>query len=47
MNVMLDVVGLDIRYGSSQVLFGLKFHKMRIVRVPDWNGSCILQYVDK
>ena len=24
MNVMLDVVGLDIRYGSSQVLFGLK-----------------------
>ena len=24
MNVMLDVVGLDVRYGSSQVLFGLK-----------------------
>ena len=24
MNVMLDVVGLDVLYGSSQVLFGLK-----------------------
>jgi branched-chain amino acid transport system ATP-binding protein len=24
MNVMLDVVGLDVRYGSSQVLFDLK-----------------------
>ena len=24
MNVMLDVVGLDVRYGNSQVLFGLK-----------------------
>ena len=24
MNVMLDVVGLDVRYDSSQVLFGLK-----------------------
>jgi branched-chain amino acid transport system ATP-binding protein len=24
MTVMLDVVGLDVRYGSSQVLFGLK-----------------------
>jgi branched-chain amino acid transport system ATP-binding protein len=24
MNVMLDVVGLNVRYGSSQVLFGLK-----------------------
>ena len=24
MNVMLDVVGLGVRYGSSQVLFGLK-----------------------
>ena len=24
MNVMLDVVGLDVRYGRSQVLFGLK-----------------------
>jgi branched-chain amino acid transport system ATP-binding protein len=24
MNVMLDVVALDVRYGSSQVLFGLK-----------------------
>ena len=24
MNVLLDVVGLDVRYGSSQVLFGLK-----------------------
>lgn len=24
MNVMLDVFGLDVRYGSSQVLFGLK-----------------------
>ena len=24
MNVMLDVVGLEVRYGSSQVLFGLK-----------------------
>lgn len=24
MNAMLDVVGLDVRYGSSQVLFGLK-----------------------
>ena len=26
MNVMLDVVGLDVRYGSSQVLFGLKLN---------------------
>lgn len=26
MNVMLDVVGLDVRYGSSQVLFSLKLN---------------------
>ena len=30
MNVMLDVVGLDVRYGSSQVLFDLKLQVRQV-----------------
>ena len=42
MNVMLDVVGLDVRYGSSQVLFGLKLkvHHGETLALLGRNGAC-------
>ncbi len=41
MNVMLDVVGLDVRYGSSQVLFGLKLqvHQGETLALLGRNGA--------
>ena len=41
MNVMLDVVGLDVRYGSSQVLFGLKLkvHRGETLALLGRNGA--------
>jgi branched-chain amino acid transport system ATP-binding protein len=41
MNVMLEVVGLDVRYGSSQVLFGLKLqvHQGETLALLGRNGA--------
>ena len=41
MNVMLDVVGLDVRYASSQVLFGLKLqvHQGETLALLGRNGA--------
>ena len=41
MNLMLDVVGLDVRYGSSQVLFGLKLqvHQGETLALLGRNGA--------
>jgi len=41
MNVMLDVVGLDVCYGSSQVLFGLKLqvHQGETLALLGRNGA--------
>ena len=41
MNVMLDVVGLDVKYASSQVLFGLKLqvHQGETLALLGRNGA--------
>jgi branched-chain amino acid transport system ATP-binding protein len=41
MNVMLDVIGLDVRYASSQVLFGLKLqvHQGETLALLGRNGA--------